>query len=98
MTVNTFVDKCSWANNNIFFCGVPQNTNPTSLTAWYQGRQQFTDDLHIFNTEESNRNQLFTTDQIEKASADIVDIMVSDSFLYAAFTDKTTGDLWGYEL
>ena len=97
-TVNTFAGKCSWANDNVFFCAVPDNTNPTSLTAWYQGRQKFIDNLHIFNAETTDRDQLFTADQIEKASADIVDIIVSDSFLYTAFTDKTTNDLWGYEL
>ncbi len=97
-TVSTFVDKCGWANEDVFFCGVPENTTPTGITGWYQGRQQFTDNLHVFNVEEDNQDQLFNSEQIEKASADVTNISVSDSFRYSVFTDRTTGDLWGYEL
>jgi hypothetical protein len=98
IAVSTFTDKCNWVNNNVFFCGVPNNSTPSSLNAWYQGRLQFTDNLNVFNAEENNQNELFSSDQIEKANADIIDIMVNDNFGHAAFTDKKTGDLWGYKL
>lgn len=97
-TAQTFTDKCSWANTEVFFCGVPQNTIPTSINAWYQGREQFRDSLYVFNVTESNRDQLFDSEQIDKASSDMIDISTSNSFRHTIFTDRTTGDLWGYEL
>lgn len=97
-TINTFIDKCSWANEDVFFCGVPENTTLTSINSWYQGRQQFTDNLHVFNVNEDTQDQLFNPEQIEKANADITDISINESFRYSIFTDRTTGDLWGYEL
>jgi len=97
-TANTFVDKCSWADTDIFFCGVPDSTTPSSITAWYQGRQQFQDNLLIFNTEDSSREQLFDSDQVEKANADIVDIAISNDFFHSVFTNRSNGDLWGYDL
>jgi hypothetical protein len=97
-TTPTFADKCSWTDTKIFLCGVPENGNLQSITDWYQGRIQLTDNLVIFNTESGNRDSLFDADQIDKASADITNTSVGNGFQHAVFIDRTTGDLWGFVL
>jgi len=97
-SASAVADKCFWATDTVFFCGVPTNQFG-SITDWYQGQKQFqADDLELFNTENGNRDGLFNESQINKASADIVDIKVDDGFQNAVFIDKKTGDLWGYDL
>jgi hypothetical protein len=97
-SAGTVADKCFWATDTVFFCGVPQDRFE-SVTDWYQGEKQFrADDLELFSTENGKRDGLFDESQINKASADIVDIKVDDSFQNAVFIDKKTGDLWGYDL
>jgi len=97
-SVNTFSEKCFWESTNIVFCGVPENQTPRSVTSWYQGRTNFVDDLHLFNTETGSQDQLLSNDQINRASADMVELDINQSFTELIFTDRTSGDLWGFEL
>lgn len=96
--IDTLTEKCFWESTNIIFCGVPENQNLQSITAWYQGRVNLVDDLHLFNTESGARDQLLSDDQIQQASADMTDLGINQSFTELIFTDRTTGDLWGFEL
>jgi hypothetical protein len=97
-SVNTFSEKCFWESTNIVFCGVPEDQTPRSITSWYQGQTNFVDDLYLFNTETGSRDQLLSDDQINRSSADMVELDINESFTELIFTDRTSGDLWGFEL
>jgi hypothetical protein len=98
LNISTISDKCVWESSNIVFCGVPDEQTTDSITAWYQGRVNYNDDLHLLNTESGNQDQLLSSDQIDQASADIIDIGINGSFTELIFTDRTSGDLWGFRL
>jgi len=97
-SINTISDKCFWESSNIVFCGVPDEQTTNSVTAWYQGRMNYNDNLYLLNTESGSQDQLLSRDQINQASADMTSIGVNQSFTELIFTDRTSGDLWGFRL
>jgi len=97
-SVNTFSEKCFWESTNIVFCGIPEEGAARSITSWYQGQTNFVDNLHLFNTETGSQDQLLSNEQIQQANADMVELGINESFTELIFTDRTSGDLWGFEL
>lgn len=98
LSIPTFSEKCTWQNASIFLCGVPSEKQPQSISSWYQGNISFVDNISVFNTESGDMNRLFTDEQIDKAKSDVVNIKIQKNFQDIIFKDKSTGDLWGYEM
>lgn len=97
-SVGTFSDKCSWEAESVFLCAVPQNNRARSITSWYQGTVNVTDQLSIFNTESNNQDELLTDEQIDRVNADVDSIDVNQPFTHLIFNNRVSGTLWGLAL
>lgn len=99
LTADTLSDKCSWTSDTtVFFCGVPQEFPTNVLKSWYQGKYAYSDRLQLFNADSTNSDQLFSQEQAAEGPFDITNIAVDENFRFLQFTDRRTGDLWGFVL
>jgi hypothetical protein len=100
MTIPTFSEKCGWRpGGNIFFCGVPTGDFPNpNLRSWYQGVNNFTDELHVFVPESREQENLFGDEEMDMGPFDITDIKVDPNFNFLSFENKRDYILWGLQL
>ncbi len=101
MTPSTFPEKCVWSkkNNTIVYCAVPEETlDGSSLTRWYMGTAQYTDDIWKYDltTGTSNIIESLTTDAGE--SVDVIKPILGESEQYLVFINKRNGSLWSLDL
>ncbi|MFA6253768.1 MAG: hypothetical protein WC640_00685 [Candidatus Paceibacterota bacterium] len=80
--VNTLPEKCTWADNDIFYCAVPRSI-PSSLYPdnWYQGKTAFTDDIWKIDLKQKTTVLLIPI----KSSYDLVNLVIAPKrgWLYA---------------
>lgn len=100
MSIPTFSEKCGWeSQGSIFFCGVPTGDFPDpNLRSWYQGVNNFTDELHIFDPETREQENLFSETEMDKGPFDIIDIKLGSNLDILTFENKRDHILWGLEI
>ncbi len=101
ITPTTFPEKCVWSkkNTDIIYCAVPQQTlDDTSLTSWYMGTTQFTDDIWQFDLK-ANTGHII--ENLSSDSGELIDVekpALSPSEQYFVFINKRDSALWSLDL
>ncbi|TSC70548.1 MAG: Uncharacterized protein CEO12_269 [Parcubacteria group bacterium Gr01-1014_46] len=101
LTPSTFPEKCVWSKKDrtVVYCAVPRESVETnSLTLWYKGQIQLTDDIWKFDLK--NNSSSITLD-LSKESGETIDVIkpiLSDSEQYLVFVNKRNNSLWSLDL
>ncbi len=101
ITPITFPEKCVWSKKikTIVYCAVPRESiTPDSLTSWYMGLSQFTDDIWQYDTK-TNTSKI--VESLYDDSGEVIDVIkpiLSDGEQYLVFINKRDGSLWSLDL
>ena len=93
--ITTLPEKCTWQNNTILDCGVP-DTVPSGLYPddWYQGIATFGDTLWTIDTKNNTINIIVSPSE----TFDITHLAASPDSNYLYFINKNDGTLWSYRI
>lgn len=94
--LDTFVDKCAWADDSIhLYCGVPQTKNAYFILPddWYKGGFITKDDFYKINTDTGQQQLLASVDQFD-SSYDVEDPFISPDGKRFYFTRHNDGKLY----
>ena len=96
--IKTIASKCAWGKTSFYvICGVPQifPINVEGLPDdWYQGRNQFTDDVYLIGNKTNNENKIFDFSTETKDSIDLIKPDFNSNNDYLSFINKRDGNLW----
>lgn len=97
-----FPEKCVWSkkDTNVLYCAVSKQILDTqSLTNWYMGSVQFTDDIWKYDLKGNTENLI--TNLSSESGGESIDVMkpaLSDNEQYLVFINKRDGSLWSLDL
>lgn len=93
--LSTLPAKCTWQNDTVAFCAVPQNISSGQYPDdWYQGLTSFTDSFWSIDTAQNSTTNIVSPSQ--KFDAD--HLLVSPDGTYLYFINRIDGTLWSYRM
>ena len=101
VTPTTFPEKCVWSKKDttVVYCAVPhQILGEESLTDWYKGKKQFSDDVWKYDltTNTSHVIENISTDTTDEI--DVIKPVLTPNEKYLLFVNKKDGALWSLDL
>lgn len=91
----TLPEKCSWQNDTILFCAVPQGVSDGQYPDdWYQGNVVFNDNFWEIDTAQNSTTSIVSPSQ----KFDAYDLKISPDGSYFYFINKVDGTLWSYRM
>jgi hypothetical protein len=99
ITPETFPEKCTWASKNIVYCAVPkEGLSSGSLTSWYKGINQYTDDIWKYDLI-NNVSEIVS--DLKNDGGEVIDVtkpLLSQNEQYLVFINKIDNSLWSLDL
>ncbi len=97
----TFPEKCVWSSKSkdIVFCAVPkEGVERASLTSWYKGLNQFSDDIWKYDLKNNTANIVLSMNSETSEDIDVIKPILSESEQYLVFMNKRDNALWSLDL
>ncbi len=101
LTPETFPEKCVWSNEdtNIIYCAVPRDViRSGSLTNWYKGLVQYSDDVWVFDTLNLTSQIISNLESEGGEAIDVIKPILSTNEQFLVFINKRDGSLWSLDL
>ncbi|MEI6843277.1 MAG: hypothetical protein WCK48_02110 [bacterium] len=101
ITPATFPEKCVWStkDKNILYCAVPRESlNGNSMTLWYMGYSQFTDDVWKYDLKNNTSSLIGNLYSESNEQIDVIKPLLSTNEQYLVFINKIDGSLWSLDL
>ncbi len=102
LTVTTLPEKCVWGTSGTstaLYCAVPKTIpNGSYPDAWYQGRVQFADNIWKISPATGIATKIFDPETSNRASLDIINLMLSPKEDVMLFINKKDSMLWSLDL
>lgn len=99
VTPETFPEKCVWTSKSIIYCAVPKESlSAGSLTMWYRGINQYTDDIWKYDLI-NNVSEIVS--DLKNDGGEMIDVtkpLLSQNEQYLVFINKIDNSLWSLDL
>ena len=95
LSITTLADKCTWSEDNILYCGVPNTLGNNLPDNWYQGLTSFNDSLWSISPSTLTTSLIFNPQDRGKG-VDVVNMEIDNNFLF--FINKKDSTLWSLDL
>jgi hypothetical protein len=99
LSIKTLPEKCTWANGETLYCGVPETLTPNAYPdAWYQGKVLFTDTIYRIDLPTNKASLIYSPETRDGEIIDIYKPFVSESGDYLIFNNKHDMSLWAFTI
>lgn len=101
LPLHTIADKCVWlpGASLIAYCAVPKDApGKNFLTDWYQGATHSSDAWWEIDVQAGTTRQLYSPEDSDSLSLDVVHPTIDPSGNYIAFTDGNDQSLWVFRV
>jgi hypothetical protein len=99
LSIKTLPEKCTWANEETLYCGVPTTLTATIYPdAWYQGKVLFTDTIYEIDSSSTAASLLYSPESRDGEIIDMYKPFVSESGDYLIFNNKHDMSLWAFTI
>ena len=101
VTPTTFPEKCVWSkvDLNVVYCAVPhEKLEDNSLTDWYMGKLQYTDDIWKYDLTSNTSHLIENLSSDSSEQIDVTKIALSPNEKYIVFINKRDGSLWSLNI
>jgi hypothetical protein len=99
VTPESFPEKCVWATKNIVYCAVPkEGLSSGSLTLWYKGMTQHTDDIWKYDLTNNTSEIIVDLRNEGGETIDVIKPLLSQNEQYLVFINKIDNSLWSLDL
>ena len=101
ITPTALPEKCAWSkkDRNVVYCAVSKESIEIStLTRWYKGLTQLTDDVWKYDLKNNTSDVVMTTSTETSETIDIVKPILSENEQYLVFVNKRDGSLWSLDV
>lgn len=96
INVNTFANKCSFANDKVVICGVPDSMIDSSVENWYKGAIVYKDYVNLVDLSSGVYKEVVNPMKSINENIDVYNSNIKDNVML--FQNKKDDSLWSLDL